>query len=182
MGLELNIGSWDWTPANNTTLSKENGWSVTWDDVPATSFVGETIRGNQVKVYTDVAGYGEPVISHVGDDWVITYTHVPERIFVSVKKVWDDNGDNEELRPDSINVTLTGAEDGDKTVVLNADNDWSYNWGEMYVYANGQKLPYSVHEDSVEYYTVKVTDDGKGSFTITNTYRPETTKITVDAI
>lgn len=83
-------------------------------------------------------------------------------------KIWDDNGDKTK-RPEYIKVQLyaDGVPYGEP-VKLNADNGWSYTWeGLPPCDANGAKIVWTVTEEKVEGYTVKIVQQGI-TFTITN--------------
>lgn len=104
-----------------------------------------------------------------------TYEAIPvtqELTEVSVRKVWDDNGNPD--RPAQVTVQLMkdGEHFGD-AVVLNAANDWAYTWFDL---AGG--YAWSVTELNVpEGYTVSVMADEEGlTYTITNfmDYTPPT--------
>ena len=69
----------------------------------------------------------------------ITNTHVPEETEATVKKVWDDNDDQDGIRPEELEVTLSNG----TSVTLNEDNNWT---------AKVENLPkYENHGEEIEY-------------------------------
>lgn len=109
---------------------------------------------------------------------------IPEFVERSVTKVWDDDNNKNNARPDSVEVQLYA--DGEKCgdpVTLNEDNSWSYTWNNLYKYqysngvATSTEVNYTVLEKSVDGYTPKVTQDN-GVFTVTNTFGVHSLKIT----
>lgn len=109
---------------------------------------------------------------------------IPEFVERSVTKVWDDDNNENNTRPDSVEVQLYA--DGDKCgdpVTLNEDNSWSYTWSNLYKYQYVNGVPtddmvnYTVLEKTVDGYTPKVTQDN-GVFTVTNTFGVHSLKIT----
>ena len=105
---------------------------------------------------------------------------------LTVYKVWDDNSNQDGLRPTSVQVQLL--ENGNASgvpVTLNNENNWSYTWEDLPESRNGVALTYTVKEVSkVEGYAVNVGevqkyDDDSFAVTITNTHTPNTVSRTV---
>ena len=89
---------------------------------------------------------------------------------VSFKKMWNDENDKDQLRPDSITITLKkdGAEIANLT--LNATNGWQ---GKLTISDYDENATYSVEETGVpDGYTREINGDMDTGFTITNTYTP----------
>lgn len=64
------------------------------------------------------------------------------------------------------------------TVSSSNSNEWQYTWRNLDKKANGKDIKYTVDEVTTpSEYTKSISEDGK---TITNTYTPKTTKITVE--
>jgi hypothetical protein len=103
---------------------------------------------------------------------------------VTVTKVWNDEGNQDGIRPTEITVQLM---EGERTigepVVLNAENGWSYTWdGETYnliVKSEGKVHVYTVKEINVpEDYTASVSFENS-KITLTNTHEVYRKDITV---
>lgn len=100
---------------------------------------------------------------------------------VSVTKVWDDNNDQDGIRPSYIVVDLLrdGASVG-QYQTLNAVNGWSATWTGLPIATGNKQHVYTVRESQVGAgYTSTTTGDMDTGFTITNEHVPETTEVTV---
>lgn len=86
---------------------------------------------------------------------------------ILVEKVWADENDQYENRPDSVTVKLfLGKRDLKKSVTLNADNNWK---GEFRNLPNTKKFDFNVIEDPVpDGYTSKTEGNYKNGFVVTN--------------
>jgi hypothetical protein len=86
-----------------------------------------------------------------------------EPVDVTVQKVWEDSGYEDE-RPESVDVVLFC--DGEKydTVSLSADNDWKYEWKNL----DGDSRWQLIEENVPEGYTMTSVQNSY-SFTVTNT-------------
>ena len=126
-------------------------------------------------------GYTATYSGDASGHYTITNTHEPEKTSVSVSKVWEDDGDRDGKRPDSVKVQLyaDGVASGD-AVALSPDNGWSYEWSDLDKYSAGQEVAYTVEETVVpDGYTSAVSGDAASGFTVTNTHEPETTSVSV---
>ncbi|MBR6504561.1 MAG: Cna B-type domain-containing protein, partial [Clostridia bacterium] len=149
-------------------LSANNNWIYTWETLPEKEN-GETIQYTVEEVNVP-NGY---TVSYSEDTFTITNTYIPGTISKTVTKVWEDNNDQDGLRPTSVKVQLkkngTNYED---EVILNKDNNWSYTWATLPEKENGETIQYTVEEVNVPNgYTVSYSED---TFTITNIHNPET--------
>ena len=106
---------------------------------------------------------------------------------VTVTKVWDDNHDEAQKRPESINLQLKKGNTTVKEQVVNASNavsgntnTWQYTFTDVEKYnEDGQEIVYTVDETEVnnndlQFYTKKT----EGT-TVTNTFTQDTTKVEV---
>ena len=119
---------------------------------------------------TEAAQVGDIQISN-------TYTQLVD---LAVEKVWDDANDQDGKRPDAVTVRLLAdGQNTDKTLTLNADNDWAGSFSDLDVYNAGQPIAYTVEEVSVAGYQPSITGDAATGFTITNTHAPETITVSV---
>ncbi len=89
---------------------------------------------------------------------------------ITVTKVWVDNDDQAEARPEEIQAVLVMNNLVYESVALNEANSWTYTWKDLRVKnSSGETITYTVTEAEVPDYTGVITGDGY-SFTITNTY------------
>ena len=154
------------------TLSADNNWTYTWSELDAKKDGQDIVY--TVKEVGEVNGYTSEISGDAQTGYVITNTHTTETTSVEGKKVWDDADNQDGKRPESIKVRLlaNGTEVADQDVT--ADSNWTYNFTDLPKYANGEEIVYTVTEDAVADYTTAI--DGT---TITNSYKPGKTSITV---
>ncbi|MGX7150167.1 Cna B-type domain-containing protein [Enterococcus ureasiticus] len=133
---------------------------------------------------------GEEVVYTITENAVPDYTteingsnlinrYTPGKTSVTVTKVWDDNNDQDGLRPSSIKVQLYG--DGKaigNEVELTSTSKWTHTWRELDEKANGKAIEYTVKEISkVDGYTTVIEDKDKSNIIITNSHTPGNTEI-----
>ena len=161
-------------------LSEKNNWSYTWEGLP-------TMENNEDIIYAvdEVeipAGY-EKEVTNKETKFIITNTHVPDVTKISVEKVWDDNNDQDGIRPAAIKVQLyaDGKASG-RMVELSENNNWKYTWNDLDKQKDGEDIVYTVDEIEIpDGYTKTVTNKG-AAFTITNTHKPGTTEVKVTKV
>lgn len=100
-----------------------------------------------------------------------------ERRSLTVTKQWDDGGDQDGLRPESISVSLY--RDGELYDTRTVTE--SYTWQNLARYSlSGSEIKYSVAEnDPPEGYTTEIIDDGQGGYIVRNSHTPEIIDIEV---
>ena len=107
------------------------------------------------------------------DGMNITNSYAPETISISGSKTWNDNDDQDGKRPEKITVRLLA--DGrvvDRKEIKEEEDNWSWIFEDLPVYEKGEKITYTIKEDSVKNYETKV--DG---YNIINTHKTETTTV-----
>ena len=152
------------------TLSADNNWTETVTDLD------EKANGKEI-AYTwaeENVPEGYELTGNTADGTVTTLTnkHVPEVTAITGTKTWNDNDDQDGKRPTSITVNLLADGNVYDSKTVTATTNWTYAFDNLPVYANGQKVTYTVSEDEVVGY--ETTIDG---FNITNSYTPETTSV-----
>lgn len=112
------------------------------------------------------------------DDTVhFTFTKV-NMVDIEVEKEWNDKNNQDGKRPDSVKINLLA--DGkatDQSLILDNSNDWKGKFESLQEYNDGQKIVYSIEEDTVQGYTTKITGSPEEGFKITNTCISETIDI-----
>ena len=154
----------DGTEVTSKTVTANDNWSWSFTDLDKYNSGTEivyTISEDTVADYTTVVnGYD------------VTNTHTPEKISISGSKTWDDASNQDGKRPSSITVRLLA----DGRVVshkkITEKDNWSWNFEDLPVYEKGEKITYTIKEDSVENYETKL--DG---YNIINTHKTETTSV-----
>lgn len=110
-----------------------------------------------------------------------TNTYTPETINLGVNKKWNDARNQDGSRPPSITVYLVkNGVKTDKSVTLNADNDWknANAFPNLPVYENGVKVAYDVEENVPQGYTVTTSGiDRDHDITLTNTHHPNNQEV-----
>ena len=161
-------------------LSENNNWKYTWNDLDKQKD-GEDI------VYTvdeiEIPDGYTKTVTNKETKFIITNTHVPDVTKISVEKVWDDNNDQDGIRPAAIKVQLyaDGKASG-RTVELSENNNWKYTWNDLDKQKDGEDIVYTVDEIEIpDGYTKTVTNKG-AAFTITNTHKPGTTEVKVTKV
>ena len=157
-------------------LSAGNNWKVTFSNLPDKDSAGNlfsySVKEVKVPAYYTV---DKEEAEFVDGKATITNKRTPETTEVTVKKVWDDAKNQDGLRPTTITVHLLANGEKVQTSTVSGEGEtWSHTFSILPVYKNGQKIIYTVTEDTVANYTA--TFDGT---TITNTYKPGKTSLTV---
>ena len=157
-------------------LSAGNNWKVTFSNIPDKDSNGNLISYSvkEVKV-PDYYTVDKEEAEFVDGKATLTNKRTPETTEVTVKKVWDDAKNQDGLRPTTITVHLLANGEKVQTSTVSGEGEtWSHTFTNLPVYKNGQKIIYTVTEDTVANYTATI--DGT---TITNTYKPGKTSLTV---
>ena len=161
---------------NPVALSAGSDWKVTFSNLPDKdsngNLISYTVKEVKVPTYYTV---DKEEAQFVDGKATITNKRTPETTEVTVKKVWDDAKNQDGLRPASITVHLLANGEKVQTATVSGEGEtWSHTFTNLPVYKNGQKIIYTVTEDTVANYTATI--DGT---TITNTYKPGKTSLTV---
>ena len=154
-------------------LNAQNNWTCTFKNLPV-------YDNEEVIVYTIdelgvPEGYNKAILESI-DEFVIINSHTNITTNFTVNKVWIDDNNNDNVRPDHIDVQLyaNGQVIG-KAIVLCDDNNWTYTFENLTKYDNGQEINYYVNEINVpEEYQVTYQNN-----TIINTHNKTTTQINV---
>ena len=169
------------------TLTADEEWTYTWTNLNAYEG-GEAIEYNVAEI-DEIDGYETQMGEVTGDiesgfEVEITNEHETIKTTVKVTKVWEDEDDQDGMRPESITVQLTanGENEGDP-VTLDESNKWTYTWEELDAYEGGEAIEYDVAEiDEIEGYDTEkgeVTGDIENGFEVEITNTHETIKTTV---
>ena len=105
---------------------------------------------------------------------VVTNKHEVEKTTVTALKVWQDNDNEFGVRPEQIVIALLANGQIVEEVVLNDSNAWTYTWADLYQYANGERIVYTVDEITADSnyvvgYTIGEGPNGEAVWQITNT-------------
>ncbi|EOI53559.1 Cna B-type domain-containing protein [Enterococcus gilvus] len=154
------------------TLDQQNDWYHTWEDL-------EKAENGKVITYTveevsDSGKYKVEVSEEKEYQFTLTNHYTPEVIDIKGKKNWQDNQNEQGNRPKKITVELYGNGELIDTKKTTAKDDWSYSFINLPKNSQGSPINYEVKEQSVLDYEASYSGHD-----ITNTYRPELTKVSV---
>ena len=154
-------------------LSASNNWSHTWTDLIEMS---KGVYHNYSVVETNVPqGYTASYSTDENNRFalVVTNSHDVAKKDLTVNKIWNDNNNQDGIRPASITVNLLADGVPVDSAVLNAENGWMHIFSNLDVNKNGSPIRYTVAETGVpEGYTASV-----NGLTVTNTH--EVAKVSV---
>ena len=160
-------------------VTEADNWSWSFTDLPKYSENGNeityTISEEDIKHYTaNVTGFD------------VTNKYTPEETEVKVTKVWEDNGDEDGIRPAKIMVQLYEDRLFDKKVgdpvELSVENGWTYVWTKLPRTKLFSNINYTVKElgavdaegkvIDIEGYTCTISEDTTNNIVITNSHEP----------
>lgn len=157
------------------TLDETNGWKGMFDGLDI--YENEKPIVYTVKETDDLDGYESTVsLNPETHTFTVTNTHTPETVDISGSKTWNDGGNQDGIRPDSITIHLWAddVEKASKIVEEGANGDWTWSFENLPKYKNGQEIRYAITEDAVKGYDAEVND-----YNVTNTHIPATVDINV---
>ena len=157
----------DGSKVSEKEVTASDNWTWTFENLPKYKdgkLINYTIQEEAVPGYTlSYSGYN------------VTNSYTPGKVAIPVTKSWQDNNDQDGLRPQSVTVKLLAdGKDTGKTLILSEGNGWSGTFTGLDEYAAGEKIAYTVEEVAVNGYDTAITGDASNGFTITNAHNPET--------
>ena len=169
------------TASQEVTAGENGDWTYSFTGLP------KYAEGKEI-VYTvtedTVTGYTPEITGNAEDGFVITNSHTPAVAEISVSKVWNDNDNQDGVRPSSITVNLLA--DGEKTVsqevTADENGNWTCNFTGLPKYAEGKEIVYTVTEDTVTGYTPEITGNAEDGYVITNSHTPAVAEISVSKV
>ena len=168
---------------HTASVSKNgNTWTYTFSNLPKYAD-GEEIVYTVRETVPDGYTASDEGIADSANNYTITNSYTPETTQIVVTKKWEDNDNQDGIRPPEIQVELikNGEETGN-TVTLNEGNNWAGTFENLAVNENGEKITYTIKEITVDGYAVLITQNSENNFTITNTHTPGTTSVTVNKV
>lgn len=139
--------------------------------------------GNEIKytVAEDEIPQYTTSIAVNGNVVTVTNTHIPEITLRNISVVWEDNNDQDGLRPDTVSVKLKGNDKFIDSSELNEDVKWKHSFTKLPVRENGNEITYTAEENEIPGYTTSIEKTDTG-YVFTNTHIPETVTVTVDKV
>ena len=143
-------------------------WTITYQQLPGLR------SGSSYQVSEgDILGYSSDKASVENGG---TLTNSMETVTISGIKNWNDQGNQDVKRPESITVNLFANGTKIDSTVVKADGNgiWSYQFQNLPKYQNGKEITYTVTENAVNGYSIEI-----NGYNITNSYTPGKTSVTV---
>ena len=157
--------------------STDAEWTAQTTDLPIFDTNGQKITYTIGEDQLD--GYDAPEVDQ--GNLTVTNTRTPEKIAIKASKKWDDAENQDGKRPANVVVKLYKEVGGQKSEVANRTlteaDQWATEFTNLNKYEKGQEVVYSLEEDAVPHYQSQVTGNAADGFVVTNTYKPETIKI-----
>jgi len=157
--------------------STDAEWTAQTTDLPIFDASGQKITYTIGEDQLD--GYDAPEVDQ--GNLTVTNTRTPEKIAIKASKKWDDAENQDGKRPANVVVKLYKEVGGQKTEganrTLTEADQWATEFTNLNKYEKGQEVVYSLEEDAVPHYQSQVTGNAADGFVVTNTYKPETIKI-----
>ncbi|MBR2532878.1 MAG: Cna B-type domain-containing protein [Lachnospiraceae bacterium] len=163
------------------TLTKDGDWKYTFDNLKAFDDDGNLIKYSirELAVADYTSEVKETLIESENERVnglvkavEITNTHAPEKIEFTISKTWEDENNKDNIRPDSIEVSILADGEVVKTVEISSKEDWEKVVGDMYRYAEGKEIEYTVAEAAVEGYEATISGSAGNGFGINNIHEP----------
>ena len=157
--------------------STDAEWTAQTTDLPIFDANGQKITYTIGEDQLD--GYDAPEVNQ--ENLTVTNSRTPEKIAIKASKKWDDAENQDGKRPANVVVKLYKEVGGQKSEVANRTlteaDQWATEFANLNKYEKGQEVVYSLEEDAVPHYQSQVTGNAADGFVVTNTYKPETIKI-----
>ena len=157
--------------------STDAEWTAQTTDLPIFDASGQKITYTIGEDQLD--GYDAPEVDQ--GNLTVTNSRTPEKIAIKASKKWDDAENQDGKRPANVVVKLYKEVGGQKSEVANRTlteaDQWATEFTNLNKYEKGQEVVYSLEEDAVPHYQSQVTGNAADGFVVTNTYKPETIKI-----
>lgn len=164
--------------STEATLSNAKDWKYTFKHMPLFDANGNkityTITEDAVAEYTYT-------VTNEGRSFTITNSHVQETFSIPVTKTWEDNGNQDGVRPSAIHVTLMGSDGNVYEANLTAAGEWKYEFKDLPRYwMEGVAIDYTLNEEAVNGYTYKIEGNADTGFTVTNEHISAVTNVVVN--
>ncbi|WP_415409282.1 Cna B-type domain-containing protein [Staphylococcus agnetis] len=156
---------------DSQTVNAASNWSYAFSNLPK-------YENGQLIDYTVTEDHVEDYSTTINGT-TITNKYTPGKTTATVTKNWEDKNNQDGQRPGSIQVELyaNGKATGEKAT-LSESNDWTHTWQDLDEKSQGKAISYTVKElSNINGYTSTIDDTNIGNVILTNTHKPETTKV-----
>lgn len=159
-------------------FTKDSSWSsIVFKDLDHYKDGNEikyTVAEDEIPQYTTSIAVNGNVVT-------VTNTHIPEITLRNISVIWEDNDDQDGIRPDAVNIKLKGNDKLVDSSELNEDVKWKHSFTKLPVRENGNEISYTAEENEIPGYTTTIEKTDTG-YVFTNTHIPETVTVTVDKV
>ena len=145
---------------DSASVTAKEDWSWSFQNLP------KYANGKEIK-YSIAEEEVKDYLSSV-DGYNITNTHTIEKVDISGNKIWKDNDNIANTRPDSITVYLLANGVRIDSQVVTKENQWKYSFKNLNKYDQGREIQYTVEEKPVSMYE---SSNVENSYDIVNTLK-----------
>ena len=159
----------DGVEKETVTLNAAGNWKHTFNNLPKY----DATDGHEIeyKVQEEaITNYTTAISGTAATGFTITNT-ITGKVSIPVTKVWI----GKEADSVTVNLYADGIDTGQRAV-LDSTNQWQYTFTNLDEYKNGNKIQYTVKEETLANYDSAITGDMANGFKITNT---NTEKVTL---
>ncbi|WP_277047244.1 Cna B-type domain-containing protein [Solobacterium moorei] len=152
----------DGVEKETVTLNAAGNWKHTFNNLPKY----DATDGHEIeyKVQEEaIANYTTAISGTATTGFTITNT-ITGKVSIPVTKVWI----GKEADSVTVNLYADGIDTGQRAV-LDSTNRWQYTFTNLDEYKNGNKIQYTVKEETLANYDSAITGDMANGFKITNT-------------
>ena len=135
------------TEVASAQITAAEGWEHTFYGLPA------TVDGRRIHYSVTE----DPVAWYVGtvNGFTVTNTYQPETTRAAVTKIWNDNLNEQGVRPAQVRVTLSNGQGVVTQAVLSEENGWTATVGNLPTRVNGAETVYTWSEEPVIGYVLE---------------------------
>ena len=162
-------------------LNNKNEWTHTFKNLPKKAggkYIEYTVEENNIE-----NGYKSNITKKTenGYEYDITNSYTPEKVSINVTKEWDDNNNQDGIRPENVVIDLYADNTivEENTITLSEANRWNATISDLPKYKNGKEIQYTFRENEVKGYKYSITGSIEQGVVITNIHTPETVDIPV---
>ena len=162
-------------------LNNKNEWTHTFKNLPKKAGgkdIEYTVEEDNIE-----NGYKSNITKKAesGYEYDITNSYTPEKVSINVTKEWDDNNNQDGIRPENVVIDLYADNtivEGN-TITLSEANGWNTTISNLPKYKSGKEIQYTFRENEVKGYKYSITGSIEQGVVIKNTHTPETLDIPV---
>ena len=140
------------------TVNAGSNWTKTWEDLPekkAGKALTYTVEVSDIPTEEDQ--YTVTTSGDAASGFVFKASHVSTSVEIPVSVTWDDAENQDGARIEAVEAELYA--NGEATVTLNAENNWTAKFASVDVKKDGTRIKYEVKGTEADGYDVSVAGD-----------------------